>query len=196
MEQLYNEKTIGHLGALLAPGCPKEYREIFAMQLVGYIVPWVKREQEHDGQALIQMVENAVENSFKPYNGSTSGAASEKEARLLLYSVLWGRLAGRSLMNDDFKYQEKVSCWYDKETKRFKLSLLPDGQAVAYSRRQLGWCMAHVPQAYKGKPWPDIVAAMFPAWEAFGNFNTSLPREPELTGEEAAYIERLFMQAA
>lgn len=193
MRHEYNKISVQRLGEILAPDCPKKYQEIFAERLKGECIPWETKETEISKEELISYVAASIKESFKPYEGSCNGAIPHDNRRRLLYGVLWGETTADSLMNDDFTHRwEGISCNYNEKTKTFSLSLLRDGEEIAYSKRQLDWCRKQVPDTVSDISDYQVIEMMYPAWKRFGDFSTSLPREIELNEKEQEFVRKLW----
>lgn len=195
------ENTISRLAALLAPHCPIRYAIIFALELKDVIIPWQRWEDDIETKELIQLITEAVEKSFIPYQGSHAGYAAHIKERRLLYRVLFGEQTGVSLINHDFDGKHFV-CTYDEKKEQFVLSYPETGDRIDYdypqkivcSKRQVKWCKEHVPENKGTGDKDKDIAIMHPAWQRIGDFNTSLPKETNMQEKELQFISDLFEQ--
>lgn len=189
---LGKEETLKRLGAILAPKSPEGYRMVFALELKDIIIPVDRREDLITEQELVNLVCEAVINSFVPYKGSTIGCGSWKENRERLYRVLWGVDIGRALAARDF-LGKPVECEYRNGA--FWLSLLPEDGGMPYSERQLKWCRDNLPEFASNLTDREVIDAMYPAWEEFGDLSSSLPKPIDVSEEGREYICMLVSYA-
>ncbi len=195
----YNTKTLETLGEILAPDCPKDIQLIFADNLKSWCIPWEQKEQKLSKQTLINHMKTTIFQSFDEYTGSTRGYMSYDQQRKLLYQLLFGKTAGESLLNRDFTTMT-IGIGYNELRQKFTCSLLAKNPKLACSERQKKWCLTqadkHLPDHLKSTSDPaiqnQILIDMFPAWQEFGDFNTSLPAERPVTEKQDQYIKELL----